>query len=351
MTTSCLLAGTRLLRACGLPVLALCFLLLVGAACAQIPATPATAPAQTPTTAPVTGTAIPATDTGTAGITSDQALLYPPTPDQLLAAGDQISIRLFSDSEYSFTGRIAVDGTVLLPLLGIVPLQGLSITQAEQMIAQRLEAAGMYRDPQVILQLTEGPNAIITLGGDMHATVPAVGSRTLYSVIATGGGLPSTASRTVQILRPGHAEPISVVLGTDPARERGGLVPVFPGDTVLVSHLGVIYVAGEFRNPGVVQMTNYTPLTLTQISAMVGGPQWDARYNSLHIIRTVGDHRTVTTLNIKDVLYGKKPDPIMEPNDIVFLPPSPIKSSLSNGSLGSVLGLLSFALATFYTLR
>ena len=46
-------------------------------------------------------------------------------------------------------------------------------------------------------------------------------------------------------------------------------------------------------------MTNYSPLTLSQVSAMVGGPQWDARYGSLHIIRTVGNHRTVTTLNIR----------------------------------------------------
>ena len=310
--------------------------LMAGTSFAQTPAgTPG------PITDPVTGTTL----------TADQSVLYPSTPDQMLAAGDQISLHLFSDPDYVFNGRISVDGTVLLPLLGIVPLQGLSITQAEQMLAQRLEAAGMYRDPQVILQVSDGPNAVVTLGGEMHAVLPVVGSRTLYGIIASGGGLPNTASRTVQIIRTGHTEPISVELGTDPAHEKAGLIPVFPGDTVLVSHLGVLYVAGEFRSPGVVQMTNYSPLTLTQVSAMVGGPIWDARYGQLHIIRTVGDHRTVTTLNIKDVLYGKRPDPIMQPNDIIFLPPSPIKSSLANGSLGSVLGLVSFALATFYTIH
>ena len=324
-------------------LLALLFVLALscGGALAQVPSGPVPSPATTPVLDPVTGTSL----------TADQTVLYPSTPDTLLNPGDQISLRLFSDPEYNFTGRISVDGTVLLPLLGIVPLQGLSITGAEQRIAQRLEAAGMYRDPQVILQVTEGPNSVVTLGGEMHAVVPVVGSRSLYAIIASGGGLPNTSSRTVQILRPGHAEPISVEIGTDLTHSKAGTIPVFPGDTVLVSHLGVIYVAGEFRAPGVVQMTNYSPLTLTQVSAMVGGPVWDARYNQLHIIRTVGDHRTVTTLNIKDVLYGRKPDPIMQPNDIVFLPPSPIKSSLANGSLGSVLGVFSFALATFLTLR
>ncbi len=304
----------------------------------------------TPTAPVIPSTPVVDSVTGTT-ITADQAVLYPQTPETVLAAGDQISIRLFGDAEYNFSGRISTDGTVLLPLLGIVHLEGMSITQAEVAIARQLEDAGMYRDPQVILGVSEGPNAVVTLGGEMHSVIPVVGSRTLYGIIAAGGGLPNTASRTVQILRPGRSEPISVELGTDPAHNRAGMIPVFPGDTVLVSHLGVIYVAGEFRSPGVVQMTNYSPLTLTQVSAMVGGPIWDARYSQMHIIRTVGDHRTVTTLNIKDVLYGKKPDPIMQPNDIIFLPPSAFKSSLANGSLGSVLGLVSFSIALFYQLR
>ena len=128
-------------------------------------------------------------------------------------------------------------------------------------------------------------------------------------------------------------------------------IPMFPGDTVIVSRIGVVYVMGEFRTPGVVNMTNYGPLTLTQVSAQVGGPVYDAKYGELHIIRTVGDHRTVTTLNIKNVLYGKAPDPIMQPNDIVFLPPSGFKASIANGSLGSILGIISFGIAAITTFR
>lgn len=283
--------------------------------------------------------------------TVDQASLYPSTPEQLLAPGDQISIRLFGEPDYTFTGRIALDGSVYLPLIGSTRLQGLSIAAAEQLIAQRLRDAGMYRDPQVNVGLTEGPNAVVTMTGELHAVLPVVNSRTLYTAIAAAGGLQASSSRTVTVLRPGHETPISVDIGNDPDHSAAGNIPLFPGDTVIVSRIGVVYVSGQFRNPGVVNMNNYGPLTLSQVSAQVGGPAWDAKYGATHIIRTVGDHRTVTTVNIKDVLYGKAPDPIMQPNDIVFLPPSPIKTPLANGSLGSILGVLSFALATFYTLR
>lgn len=287
----------------------------------------------------------------TATVTTDQTLLFPTTPDTVLTSGDLIVVRLFSDAEYNVSVRIGVDGTVLLPLIGTVELRGLSVAAAEQLIAQKLETAGMYRNPQVILQVTEGPSAVVTLAGEMHQVIPVVGSRSLFAVLAAGGGLPASASRNVTILRPGQSQPITVDVGNDPLHSSAANIPVFPGDTIILSRIGVVYVMGEFRNPGMVSMTNYGPLTLTQVSALVGGPIYDAKYSELHIIRTVGDHRTVTMLNIKNVLYGKAPDPIMQPNDIVFLPPSGIKASISNGTLGSILGVISFALAAIVTLR
>lgn len=316
--------------------LLLCFTALLSGWCL-----PTVACAQATGTVPVPG------ETNVTSAGSD----VPSTPEPLLAAGDEVSIRLFGVSDYTFTGRIAVDGTVLLPLIGITHLSGLSVTQAEQFIARQLEQAGQYRNPQVILTLAEGVNATVTFSGEMHGVVPVVGSRSLYAALSVAGGLPPSASRTVEILRPGHAEPIKVDLGSDPAHLNAGMVPLYPGDTILVSRLGVVYVSGEFHTPGTVPLTNYGALTLSQLSALVGGPVYDAKYNELHIIRTVGDHRTVSTYDLKKVLYGKAPDPIMQPNDIVFLPPSTLKQSLANGTLSSVLGVLSFALATVYTLR
>ncbi len=288
---------------------------------------------------------------GVTSITNEQAALFPATPETVLQPGDQISVHLFSDPDYTLSTRIGIDGTVLMPLIGTVQLRGLTVSAAEDMIAHKLQAAGMYQNPQVILQINEGPSSVITLAGEMHEILPVVGSRSLYAVIASGGGLPPGASRNVTVFRAGSSQPITVDMGNDPLHGASANIPIFPGDTVVVSRIGIVYVMGEFKNPGIVNITNYGPLTLTEVAAMVGGPVYDAKYSELHIIRTAGDHRTVTTLNIKDVLYGKAPDPIMQPNDIVFLPPSTLKASINNGSLASILGVVSFALAAVSTFR
>jgi polysaccharide export outer membrane protein len=277
--------------------------------------------------------------------TTDPAILYPGERDVVLTVGDMITIHLFSDPKYSPVVRINNDGTVLLPLIGIVHLEGLSVTQAERLIAEKLDSDGMYRDPQVTLQITEGPNAVVTVIGEVHSVVPVVGSRHLLDVLSTAGGLPPTASHVITINRPGVAKPIVVDLGTDPLLSSLGNIPVFPGDTIVVSRIGIVYMLGAFTSvSGTIPLNAYTPLTLTEATALSGGIKWEGRFNDLRIIRTVGDRRTVAVYNIKKVLDGKAPDPILQPNDIVYLPPVPFKQLIESGGLGTVLGIVDLAL-------
>ncbi|QMV19567.1 polysaccharide export protein [Granulicella sp. 5B5] len=283
-------------------------------------------------------------------LTTDRTTLYPPTHDVLLTAGDMIGIHIFGQSDYSPSIRIGTDGNVVLPLIGEVHMEGLTITEAERLIAQKLVDAGIYRNPQVTLQITEGPNAVATVIGEAHGIVPIIGTRRLLDVLTSVGGLPPTASHVITIHRPGQPEPIVVNLGSDPMHSQVADIPIFAGDTIIISRIGVVYMIGAFKTPGVIALTPYTPLTLMQATALSGGITFEGKYDDLRVIRTVGGERTIVKLDVKRVLYGKAPDPILQPNDIVFLPNSMLKASISNGSLGTLLGVAS-VLITVITLR
>jgi len=279
-------------------------------------------------------------------VTVDQQLLYPAAHDVQLSPGDLISVRIFGQADYVSGVRIGTDGKVLLPLLGVVSLEGLSVTAAEELIASRLDAAGMYKSPQVTIQVLEGPNAVITVVGEAHGIIPVTGPRRLLDILAAAGGLPLTASHVLTIDRPGQPQPLVVDLGTDPLHSALANVPVFPGDTILVARMGVVYVIGAFKAQGVVPLAPSTPLTLLEAAALSGGPTFEAKMNDLRLIRTVGDQRTFVKLDMKKVLYGQVPDPILQANDILFLPQSTIKASITNGSLGTALGVVSLLLST-----
>jgi len=281
-------------------------------------------------------------------LTTDPALLYPATHDLLLGPGDMIAVRVFAQADYTPQVRVGTDGNALLPLIGVVHLAGLSVTQAEELIQRKLIDAGIYRDPQVTLQITEGPNAVATVVGEAHGIVPIVGTRRLLDVLTTIGGLPATASHVVTIHRPGVAEPIVVDLGSDPMRSQLADIPIFAGDTIVVARIGVVYMLGSFKSPGVIPLNTYSQLTLMQATTLSGGLAFEGKYDDLRVIRTVGNQRTVVKIDVKKVLYGKAPDPILQPNDIVFLPSNAIKASIGNGTLNTVLSITGLLVALLY---
>jgi polysaccharide biosynthesis/export protein len=293
-------------------------------------------------------------------ITTDPAILFPASRDVYLGVGDIFAVRVYGNGEYIPVVRIGLDGTVELPLIGSVAVDGLTVRQTQNLIAQKLKAAGMFRDPQVSVQVTESPNQIVTVVGELHGIVQVIGERRLFDVFAAvgsgggtgggagsttvvlgGGGLPSTASHVITINRYGMAQPIVIDLGTDPAKSALSNIPIFPRDTIIVPRVGVVYLLGAFKTQGAIPLQQNSPITLMKVAALAGGPGWEGRFNDLRIIRTTGTTRQVVKVDISKVINGKVPDPVLQAEDIVFLPTNPMKAAIKNGGISTLLAIVS----------
>ncbi len=291
-------------------------------------------------------------------ITTDPAILYPKNRDVYLGHDDTIAVRLYGSADYASTVRIGLDGLIQLPLIGSIAVEGLTVRRTQDLIAEKLVAAGMYRDPQVSVQIVESPNQFATIVGELHGVVPIIGERRLYDVLAAvggggggsatgttvvvgGGGLPTTASHIITINRPGVAEPIVVDMGTDPAKSAQADIPIFPRDTIVVSRVGVVYVLGAFKIQGAIPLQQNAPLTLMKVAALAGGPGFEGQESDLRIIRSVGVDRQVVRVDIKKVINGQAPDPVLQPEDIVFLPTNSMKAAIKSGGISTLLGIAS----------
>ena len=291
-------------------------------------------------------------------ITTDPAILYPGPRDFYIGLQDLLTVHLYEHLDYLPTVRVSLDGSADLPLIGTVHLAGLTLSQAQDLIARRLVDAGMYRDPQVSVQVLESPNQTATVTGELHGIVPIVGERRLLDVLSAvgggaglssasttvvvgGGGLPTTASHVITINRPGVAQPITIDLGTDPAKSRQADIPIFPRDTIVVPRVGVVYLLGAFKTQGAIPLNQNSPLTLLKVAALTGGAGFEGKYDDLRLIRTNGFKREVVKVDIKKVIYGKAPDPVLQAEDIVFLPSSAMKSVIKLGGIGTLLGIVS----------
>ena len=277
-------------------------------------------------------------------LTTDQTIISPAVQDVHIGPGDLVTVKLFGVADYTPISRVSVDGSIQLPLIGLVRVAGLTVEQAENLIAERLIAERMYRNPQVVVQVTEPVSQFATVGGEMHAIVPLVGARRLLDVLAQAGPIPISASHVVTILRPGLPKPIIVDLGTDPALSGAANIQILPRDTILLSRVGVVYVLGAFTRQGAIPLDQNSPLTLMQLTALSGGEGFEGKYKDLRIIRTEGTERKVVKTDLKRVVDGKDPDPVLQANDIVFLPTDPLKAALKSGGIQTILSVASILL-------
>jgi polysaccharide export outer membrane protein len=283
--------------------------------------------------------------------TTDPLILMAGLRDPVINPGDQLTVRIFGTADYAPPVRVSVDGDVQLPLIGLVKIAGLTVTAAEDVIAGRLSSAGMYINPQVTVQVTEAATQFVTVAGEMHGVIPVNGERRLLDVLAAAGNMPVMASHVITVLRPGLDKPIVVDFGTDPQHAAQADIAILPGDKILVSRVGVVYVMGAFKTQGAIPLQQNSPLTLMQVTALSGGEGFEGRYKDLRIIRTVGLTRTVVKLDIKKVLDGKAPDPVLQADDIVYLPSDNVKAAIKSGGINVVTSLASLLIVGIATVR
>jgi polysaccharide export outer membrane protein len=164
------------------------------------------------------------------------------------------------------------------------------------------------------------------------------------TVVVGGGGLPPTASHIITINRIGVAQPITVDLGTDPAKSALANIPIFPRDTIVVPRVGVVYLLGAFKTQGAIPLQQNSPMTLMKVAALTGGAGFEGKQGDLRIIRSVGMTRQVVRVDMKKVVNGQAPDPVLQAEDIIFLPSSSMKAAIKNGGIGTLLGIVSVLL-------
>ncbi len=259
-----------------------------------------------------------------------------------LHPGDLIDVSVYGVQDYKIKARIVSDGHVDLPLVGEVRLGGLTVEQAQQLVAQKLVSGQLIRYPDVLISVEDSSVDIIGVMGEVNGprAIPAFAPMNLLDAISAAGGLKPDASHSISILRKGSTEPLLVVLNSNPANAMAQNVPLYPGDRVIVPRTGVVYVVGAILHSGAFPISPDTPMTLMQAVTLGGGQGYQASMSDTRIIRTTGATRREIPVNLGKVLKGKAPDPVLQSDDIVFIPTNSMKAAIKGGGIGIAIGLL-----------
>ncbi len=292
--------------------------------------------------------------------------------DYIIGRGDLLAIEVFDVPELTREVRVNQTGTIGFPLIPVrMHLAGLTEMQAQQKIAEVLEANGLVSHPQVIVSVKEKKSKPITIVGAVTHPMVYEADRpvTVLEVLAEAGGIANDAGDSVIISRPDQAstaasdEPPEItpddVAGvpsaataapapssTEPpvlsntitvnlndlleAGDTRNNIYLQAGDIVTVPHAGIVYVLGAVSRPGGFVVTNdRAQLSTLKALALAGGLTPTARKNQAVIIRkdAAGQQQQVI-VDLGKVLKRETEDVRLQASDVLYVPQSGSKAAL-----------------------
>ena len=191
-----------------------------------------------------------------------------PAPELVISGGDLLEITIYG-TDFNRQVRVSGSGEISMPMLGKLKIAGLRPAEAEKLVGTRLEQGGFFNDPQVTIVHKEYSTQGISVLGEVQkpGIYPLLGSRTLLEAISAAGGTTVKAGNEVTIIhRANRNQPQRLDL-SHPVDSNVG---VAPGDTIVVSKAGIVYVVGDVRQPSGVVMDN-SGRTVLQAIAMAQG--------------------------------------------------------------------------------
>jgi polysaccharide export outer membrane protein len=250
--------------------------------------------------------------------------------------------------------RVSTQGTIELPLIGVVSAGGLS----EDGLARELDLQlqKYMFNPQATVFVDEYRNREVAVVGAVNKpgllvlTSPA---ETILDVLTQAGGVAPTAADEL-VLIPGderspanpqlpgggageqdaagtlamansaHAVSIGLRSGSLSGSGKYLSLPVRPGDVIVVPGGGQVMVVGWVHNPGHFEVGS--GLTVLGAIGEAGGPMYAAATRSITLIRSEKDGaKSTVAVNLDKISHGEEPDIAVKANDVIDVPYSDLR--------------------------
>ncbi|MBP7676260.1 MAG: polysaccharide biosynthesis/export family protein [Thermoanaerobaculia bacterium] len=251
----------------------------------------------------------------------------PASLEYRLGPKDLIEIKVLELAEMTGDRRVGDDGAIELPLVGKVPVSGLTASEVGERLQAVLTAKYVNR-ATVTVVIKDYANKPVSIIGAVQrpGALNIAGRWDLLQAISAAGGLRPDAGRKIYVLRRSE-NGISDRLEIDRdelflrSSERWN-VPIYPSDVVNIPPRTPvkIFCVGEVRSPGALEFDSDDRITLLSVIAKAGGFSSRAAKGSIRIKRRGADRKDVELrADYPRIVAGKDPDPELMADDVVIV--------------------------------
>jgi len=203
------------------------------------------------------------------------AAVPPLSGEYRLGAGDVVHVTVYQNPDLTLDTRVSENGTFSYPLLGTVKVGGLSISKAEQLIADGLKSGDFVKNPQVTI-------AVLAVKGNQASVLGQINRPGRYPIdvtdmhvtdlLANAGGVAVTGGDELILSGTRDGKPYRISIDLPGIFKPGGReqdVLVQNGDVLWVDRSPMVYIYGEVQRPGAMRLER--GMTLMQCLASGGG--------------------------------------------------------------------------------
>jgi len=276
----------------------------------------------------------------------------------MIGVDDVLDVYIVDVPELSRQYRVSGNGTVTFPILSTpVTAAGLTLSQFSGQLTSDLKTAGLVSDPHVNTSVNQSRlHSVAITGAVKKPQIYSVFSQTtLLDMLSQAEGLADDAGGVAIISRGDialHAMKLknqtpnsqqsdsqsTLTLDLKRLLESGDQnlnVAIYPGDRITIPRAGIVYAVGAVNKPGgFIMKPNAGGMTVLQLLALAEDTRPTAKRDRTIIIRNdpqaPGGHTQILA-DLKQILQGKLPDPVLQPDDILFIPDSSAKRALHRG--------------------
>lgn len=252
------------------------------------------------------------------------------TTEYKIGPKDLLEISVFGVDDLSKTVRVSEDGKITFPPLGEVEVEGLTKSEIEKKLSTLLEQQYL-QSPQVTVFIKEYLSKKVSVLGAVMKPGPyeLLGDMTLLDIISQAGGLTGLHGDHILVIRQNpDGTSMSLEIPIEDLFEKGDAalnIPLMPKDivNVLMVQIVKVYVFGQVKNPGALEVKKNMIPTLLRAIAQAGGFAERAAKSRVLIKRQNPDGtETEIKVNVKDIMKGKRRDIPLKEGDVIIVPES-----------------------------
>ncbi len=234
--------------------------------------------------------------------------------DYAMATGDLLRITVYDHPDLTTETRVSENGSILFPLIGEVPLGGVTAKDASGRIAKALEAGGFIRSAQVNVVVLEFKGQEVSVLGYVNrpGKFPLQKSSKVTDILALAGGVVPSGADVLVLITNRAGKPERKEIDLPALFQNGGEalnLDISNNDIVYVSREPRFYIYGEVQRPGAFRLEK--DMSVVQALSVGGGLNARGTQKGIRVMRR-GNDGAMQTLEVQL-------SDLLKPDDVIFV--------------------------------